>query len=290
VYLLTIFRMTFSNSLAVVDKRLIELKLCGNFGSLPGFGNVITSASYQGFGKWDSRMQWLNKCVRRTNGLLGICSAVCFRVQNSGTKFRPQWQCGTEKQTLPHGIVASDPVMQPFWVFCSSVSCNKQTTSVQGYVVTVLSRVPTRCSYRKQIQVSPTCAPWELCLVTRFHLTAPYTFSLELKTFNFSRIVFQCNGSLYLQLQRYVFGKFSVQISARTPSILTDLLWLSALPAGKCKKSSLIGLWSRASKFYTIHYSPIILAFGIILWGTDISNKFLFIEVQHGRGVEILEA
>jgi hypothetical protein len=47
----TIFRMIFSNSLPVVEKRLIGRKFCGNFGSLPGFGNVITFAFFQGFGK-----------------------------------------------------------------------------------------------------------------------------------------------------------------------------------------------------------------------------------------------
>jgi hypothetical protein len=49
------------------------------------------------------------------------------------------------------------------------------------------------------------------------------TFLLELKTFNISIRACQYNGSLYLQIQRYVFGKFSVQISARTPSILTEI-------------------------------------------------------------------
>jgi hypothetical protein len=36
-----IFRITFSNSLPVVDKRLIGSKFGGNFGPLPGFVNVI---------------------------------------------------------------------------------------------------------------------------------------------------------------------------------------------------------------------------------------------------------
>jgi hypothetical protein len=49
--------MTFSNSLPVIDKKLIGRKFCGNFGSLPGFGNVITFASFQGFRKWDIRGQ-----------------------------------------------------------------------------------------------------------------------------------------------------------------------------------------------------------------------------------------
>jgi hypothetical protein len=44
-----VFRITFSNSLPVVDRRLIGRKFCGNFGSLPGFGNVMTFASFQDF-------------------------------------------------------------------------------------------------------------------------------------------------------------------------------------------------------------------------------------------------
>jgi hypothetical protein len=40
VFLWTIFRITFSNSLPVVDKWLIGRKFCGNFGSLPGFGKL----------------------------------------------------------------------------------------------------------------------------------------------------------------------------------------------------------------------------------------------------------
>jgi hypothetical protein len=44
----TIFWMTFSNNLPVVHKRLIGLKFCGNFGSLPGFGKVIILGSFQG--------------------------------------------------------------------------------------------------------------------------------------------------------------------------------------------------------------------------------------------------
>jgi hypothetical protein len=66
-----ILRITFSNSLSVVDTRLIGRKFWGNFGSLPGFGNVMIFASFQDLGKWDSRRQWLNKCVKCTNGRLG---------------------------------------------------------------------------------------------------------------------------------------------------------------------------------------------------------------------------
>jgi hypothetical protein len=50
MYLWNIFRKIFLNSLPVVDKRLIGCKFFGNFASLPGFGNVITFAFFQGFG------------------------------------------------------------------------------------------------------------------------------------------------------------------------------------------------------------------------------------------------
>jgi hypothetical protein len=33
----------------------------------------MTFASFQGFGKWDSRRQWLNKCAKCTKGLVGRC-------------------------------------------------------------------------------------------------------------------------------------------------------------------------------------------------------------------------
>jgi hypothetical protein len=75
-----ILRMTFSNSLPVVDKRLIGRKFWGNFVSLPGFGNVTTFVSLQDFGKWDSRRQWLNTCVKCTSGLLGRCLRHSFGI------------------------------------------------------------------------------------------------------------------------------------------------------------------------------------------------------------------
>jgi hypothetical protein len=45
VCLWTIFRITFSNSLPVVDKRLIGHAFWGNLGSLPGFDNIVTCTS-----------------------------------------------------------------------------------------------------------------------------------------------------------------------------------------------------------------------------------------------------
>jgi hypothetical protein len=79
------FRITFSNSWPVVDRRLIGRKFSGNFGSLPGLGKVVTFASFQWFVKCDSRRQWLNKWVKCTNGSLGKCLRHSF-----GTPSIPQ--------------------------------------------------------------------------------------------------------------------------------------------------------------------------------------------------------
>jgi hypothetical protein len=81
------FRITFSNSLPVMDRRLIGRKFWGNFGSLPGFGKVITFASSQGFGKCDSRGQLLNKWVKCTNGRLGRCLRHSFEMSSTPQAF-----------------------------------------------------------------------------------------------------------------------------------------------------------------------------------------------------------
>jgi hypothetical protein len=67
----TILRMTISKNLPVVDRRLIRRKFWWNFGSLPGFSNVVNFATFQDFRKWDSLRQWLNKYVKCTNVRLG---------------------------------------------------------------------------------------------------------------------------------------------------------------------------------------------------------------------------
>jgi hypothetical protein len=45
---------------------------------LPGFSKVMIFASFQGAGKWSRRIQWLNKCIERTRGLLGRCRRHSF--------------------------------------------------------------------------------------------------------------------------------------------------------------------------------------------------------------------
>jgi hypothetical protein len=55
--------MTFSNSLPVVDKRLIGLRFCGIFGFFPGFGKVIIFVSFQEHRKYDSLRHWLNNVL-----------------------------------------------------------------------------------------------------------------------------------------------------------------------------------------------------------------------------------
>jgi hypothetical protein len=76
----TNFSITFSNSLPVVGRSLIGRKFWGKFGSLPGFGKVIIFAFFQGFEKFDSRRQWLNKWVKCTNGRFGRCLRHAFEM------------------------------------------------------------------------------------------------------------------------------------------------------------------------------------------------------------------
>jgi hypothetical protein len=104
--------MNSSKSLPVVDKRLIERKFCGNLGSLLGFGNAIIFASFQDFGKWDSRRQWLNKCVTCISGLLGRCLRHLFGMPSS-----PQASlnfnefanlCMSQGLTISNGVSSTD--------------------------------------------------------------------------------------------------------------------------------------------------------------------------------------
>jgi hypothetical protein len=81
------FQNNFSNSLPVVGKRIIWCKFWGNFGCLPGFGNVITFASLQGFGKWDIWRQWLSKRV--------ICTSVIFLEDAGDVPFGIPWSLVT---------------------------------------------------------------------------------------------------------------------------------------------------------------------------------------------------
>jgi hypothetical protein len=75
------------NSLPVMDKRLIRYKFWGNFGYILGFSNVVTFASFKGFGKWNSQRQWLNKCVRCNSGFLGRYLRFLFGIPSSQEAF-----------------------------------------------------------------------------------------------------------------------------------------------------------------------------------------------------------
>jgi hypothetical protein len=57
MWLWIIFTVTFSNSLSVVEKRLIGRRVLGEFRVLPDFGRVITYAYFQDVGKCDSLRQ-----------------------------------------------------------------------------------------------------------------------------------------------------------------------------------------------------------------------------------------
>jgi hypothetical protein len=83
----TIFRITFLNNLPVMDKGLIGCKFWRNFGSLPGFSNVINFSSFQDLGKWYNQRQCWNKCIRYTTGLLGRCLRNLFGIPPSPQAF-----------------------------------------------------------------------------------------------------------------------------------------------------------------------------------------------------------
>jgi hypothetical protein len=78
-----VLQISLSNSLSVVDKRLIGRKFWG----IPGFGRVLNFASSQGSGVWPNWKQWLNKCVKRTRGLLGRCRRRSFRMPSKAQAF-----------------------------------------------------------------------------------------------------------------------------------------------------------------------------------------------------------
>jgi hypothetical protein len=109
---LHIFRITFLNNFPFVDKGLIGRKFWGNFGSLPGFGNIINFTSFQGFGKWNSRRQWLNKCVRCTSGVLGRFLRHSFGILPSSQAFHNFNEyanlCMSQGFTFPSGVPSTD--------------------------------------------------------------------------------------------------------------------------------------------------------------------------------------
>jgi hypothetical protein len=108
----TVFSIAFSNSLLVLDKRLIERKFLGNLGSLPGFGKVITIASFQEFGKCESRRQWLIKWVKCTNDLPGRClrhSLGMLSIPQAFLSFSEFISfCKSQGLTLSGGLLSTD--------------------------------------------------------------------------------------------------------------------------------------------------------------------------------------
>jgi hypothetical protein len=73
--------------LPAVDKGLIGHKFSRKFVLLQGFWNVINFASFRGYGKWNSRRQWLNEWVRCTSGLLGRCLKHSFGIPPGSQAF-----------------------------------------------------------------------------------------------------------------------------------------------------------------------------------------------------------
>jgi hypothetical protein len=83
----TIFSITFSNSLPIVDKRLIGSQFWGNLWSLPVFCKVIIFASFQDIRKCESRMLCSVKCVKFTNPPHYLAHAIHNSFLNIHLKF-----------------------------------------------------------------------------------------------------------------------------------------------------------------------------------------------------------
>jgi hypothetical protein len=83
-----VLKISFSNSLPVVNKRLIGRMFWGNSGTLRGFGRVMFFAAFQGAGKWLSRKEWLHKCAKCTRGLFGICQRDLFGMPSGPPAFQ----------------------------------------------------------------------------------------------------------------------------------------------------------------------------------------------------------
>lgn len=80
-------KIKFSNTLPVVDKRLIGHKFEEKSGSLPSFGRVMNFASFRGAGKRPSRSQLLNICLKCTRGLLENCRRYSFGIPSKPQTF-----------------------------------------------------------------------------------------------------------------------------------------------------------------------------------------------------------
>jgi hypothetical protein len=133
-----VFRINFSKSLPIVDRRLIWCKFLGNFGFLPDFGKAMILASSQVAGKWQSLRQWLNRWVTWTRDILGRCLKHLFGMPSIPQAF-PSFKDWISFETS-HG---------------------RNLTG--GFLSTVVSRAWTRASTCRSWSVSHT-----LCGVNRF--------------------------------------------------------------------------------------------------------------------------
>jgi hypothetical protein len=97
-----IFRITFSNSFPVVGSLLTRRRFGGNLGSLPGFGTVITFASFQDLRKREILIKLLIKCVKWTSGLLGRWHLECHQFFREFINF-----CKSHGRILSGGLLST---------------------------------------------------------------------------------------------------------------------------------------------------------------------------------------
>jgi hypothetical protein len=106
------FQNNLVRQVACMDNRMIGRKSWRTSGPLTHFGKAITFDSFQNFGKWGSRKQWLNKCVRCATGLLEKCLRHLFRIRSSPEAFLSFNEftnsCLSQVLTFPNVVSSTD--------------------------------------------------------------------------------------------------------------------------------------------------------------------------------------
>jgi hypothetical protein len=137
-----VLKISFSNSLPAVDKRLIWRKFWRNMGSLLGLGRVMILASIQGAGTWPSRRQWLNKCIKCTKGLLGRWRRHSFGMPSKSHAFPNFKYCifwDVTRSELNRGVFIDDSQLASTW---ASI-CRRWSQSHKSCVMSWLSKQST---------------------------------------------------------------------------------------------------------------------------------------------------
>jgi hypothetical protein len=134
----TVLKITISNSLPVVDKRLLGRNFWRKVLSLPGFGRLMIYTSFQGAWRWLSRKQWLNKRVKCIRDLLGRCRRHSFGIPSkpqaflnfkNSISFETSQGRKLTSQSQSH-VTTDDQSVSKSWIWAPCGSCDRILISV----------------------------------------------------------------------------------------------------------------------------------------------------------------